>query len=161
MIRSTLALTMLASCSTPAPTQPPPQKCALVLSGNFSGSAETDACASITQSDAGSATLAIAATTPSTGAVLVSINLGSAPAGGTVSSDLGGTWSAAVIDLGDAGCTLQGGSQGVPHGSFTLSGLVLPDAGSIHGVLDAVLFVRAPSETACGPSDIEYLHVAF
>ena len=152
-----LALVALCACDTSTP--PAAIACDITLSGNLDASATMPSCASITQDDAGGSAFAIDTTTNALGHVKVAIDLG-ASASGTVSSETVRTWDVLEVALGDAGCAFAAGSDVVPHGTFALD-WTNDDAGAPHGTLDVTAATHAAPGTACGVSDVEYIHVAF
>jgi len=148
----------VCACSSSEPPVAP--KCDIVTTGDLDASSELATCASLVMDDAGTTSLVVDTTTPELGRVRVSIDVGAAPSGGSLSAQTTDTWDAIVTGTGDAGCAYQAGSDVVPHGNFALQ-WTQTDAGVPHGTLDVTLAVHSPPGTSCGASDVEYLHLTF
>lgn len=129
--------------------------CPASFSGNFAdGSTDAANCARL----AG----ALQFTVPSQviGApLMISLDLGDAPAAGPYSSETVAHWSAVQArSIGNGACVYSAGDEVVPAGSFTLS---LTDPAAPHGTLAVELTVHAVDGTRCGAGDQEHVEIVF
>ncbi len=156
-----LLLSCAAGCGDNAAASSP---CTATFAGGFTDTVRGPAACASLAAQAGSADqlLDFAIDSRVLGAqVIVSIDLGAAPATGEYSSETIGTWHAVEArSILDGACFYTAGDAITPQGSFMLT-LDALDAATAHGVLDIVQYVHAVDGTDCGPSDTETIDVAF
>jgi len=153
----------LAGCGNGSPSQPDAATagCTVEFTGDVADEAHPASCATLSQGDAGDWTLTIDTSTPAIARVHATVDVGSAPAPGTITNETAAAWDLVALS-NTSSCTYQAGSDGVPNGSFTLALTSVDTAsGSAHGTLDVVAYVHAPPTTDCGFDDVENISIQF
>jgi len=162
---ATFACACACACSS-TPATPDagatPQACIVELTGNVYGASQVAPCANVAQNaDAGGDwILTIDTGTPDMSRVLATIDLGTSPSPGLLTSETVETWDTTA--LGTTNCAFQAGDTEVPTGSFTLQ-LTSFDAktATAHGTLAVVAYVHAPPMTNCNDGDTQNISIQF
>ena len=144
-----LIAVLLIGCGS----SPTPDACTTAFTGNVTATVDSaTACATL-----GAGPLAISINSAMT--LMISIDLGQAPAATMYSSETVMTWSAlGERTTADGGCVYAAGNAAVPTGSFTLT---LASIAEPHGELQLVQYVQAMPETDCGAGDHEMVDITF
>ncbi len=159
-----VALLLSACSSTPVvPDGGNAPTCDLEFTGNIYGASAVPTCSSASQdADAGGDwILKIDTSTPDMARVVATLDIGSAPAAGQLTSETVTNWDVTAL-AASTSCAFQAGSAEVPDGSFTLTltSFDQPSA-TAHGTLNIVAYLHAPPTTSCGYGDTENIAITF
>jgi hypothetical protein len=153
-----VAFFVLAGCSSSSAA---PTMCTLHFSGNIVDDAVAPPCVTLKGQGDGTWSLAVDTSSQAVARLTASIDLGSTPATGVLSSDTLATWQVDGLSS-TSNCVFSAGGASVPTGSFSLALSTVDTAqGVVHGTLDLVTYLHAPPLTDCGHGDIENIAIDF
>ncbi|HTR52329.1 MAG TPA: hypothetical protein VMJ10_16565 [Kofleriaceae bacterium] len=159
-----LALALLAACGDNLHVPPDADTgCTATFAGNFTEQSTSPAnCATIDATDPANVLLGF--TVPSATlatSLTISIDLGTLPTTGELTSELVTMWSArALARVGNGACEYSAGATAVPTGNFTLA-LTAIDTSGAHGLLGLEQYVLTFPGSACGTGNTEQVGLTF